>query len=238
MNAPVTPEFSPGATLSYRQPLYGRRIGDLSYSKAPEAAISLDLPLFGQGRLPSNRNPQDVRRALRYLYVFARANAATGYYTEQPTGTKSDRTAGSFTIDTRPLLIGQNLLFRPSVRFYEAQYVSSHTHFGYEQFNVALQRSYNEQTAVGIQYLYTAEHGRDPFIFDDVDNKQEIDLRGQGGIGHNILGARFKFNVSTGSLYDYQLDYSFPQKCYIPTLIYDNLSHLIGFGFNIQGVTF
>ena len=137
-----------------------------------------------------------------------------------------------------PLLVGQDLLFRPSIRFYEAQYVTSRSHYGYEQFNFALQRSYNEQSAVGVQYIYTAEHGHDPFVFDSVDNRQELDLRGQTGVGRNIFGARLKFNINTGSLYDYQLDYSFPQKCYIPTLIYDNLSHLVGFGFNIPGVTF
>ncbi len=235
---PVRPELVPYATLSYHEPIYGRVISNLSYSRLPELAASLDLPVLGNRYLPTDRDPVDVRRALRELYVFANANLSQGYYQEQPTGAKSGRIAGSLNFDTRPILIAPNTLFRPRVSFFEAHYSAGSSAFHYVQGDLGVDRVFSDRNLIGAEYIQTALSGHDPFVFDSVDTVSELDLRAQTGNSHQILGARVKTDLIHRHVFDYLFVAGFPQRCYIPTVTYERPSGSIGVGIEIPGVSF
>jgi hypothetical protein len=237
-NHPVSPQVQPVAVASYYEPLYGKRVGNLSYSRLPEFSAELDLPLWGNANLPTDRDPRDVRRALRTACWFASATVCQGYYQEQPTGAKSGRSALGLTIGARPILIADNTLFRPTVSYFNADYTYGRDHLDYNQLSLAVQRSFSEQSAVGAQYIGTKQHGTDPFVFDSVDTNQELDLNAQAGGAGSIVGGRLKFDLIRRDFYDWQLVYACPQPGYVPAVTYDHLSELLSLEFTLSGLDF
>jgi hypothetical protein len=237
-NSPVVAQLTPSATVSYRQSIYGRLIGNLSYSELPQTAAQLVIPIAGSGNLPTDRDPLAVRQALRRIYLFTIVTAQNGFYEEQPTDAQSSRSATLLTLDSRPILIADNTLFRPRLSYYTADYVTAHDRYGYEQADLSIQRSFSEETSIGAEYIGTFQGGKDPFVFDSVDAAQEFDIRGQIGGAHNIFGARLKTDLIHRSAIDWQLVYGRPLNCFTPTITYDHTSDSIGVGFSIEGITY
>jgi hypothetical protein len=237
-NRPITPDFVPYATIAYRQPVYGRSIGSLVYSRLPEGGFRFDLPVLGNGVLPTDRNPHEMRAALKKIYLYAVITGTQGYYEEQPTAAKSTRTALQINFDARPILVGRDTLFRPKFGFLDAHYGSGSVNYTYQQMDLALQRSFSDTNAIGCEYIATFQHGHDPFVFDSVDTSQEFDVRGQRGWRHLIVGARVKYDLIGLRVFDTQVSVGFPQKGLTPTLLFDHPSNSIGFNLSIPGLTY
>ena len=226
------------AAATYRERNFGRRIGDVFVSRLPEVGLYSYIPLGGRQDLPDNRDPVAVRQALRRFVWRASINPTFGRYKEQPSNIDRNRTALMVNLETRPLLIADNTLFRPRVTLFSATYPNPNQSYRYVQYSLAVGKDYSPLTGVGLEYLASHESGNSPFDFDTPNVAQELDVRGQYGDRHVVLGALLKYDLKQGGLFQEQFLFGRILHCLVPKITYSPRTGNIGLGLEIEGLTF
>lgn len=225
------------ATVAYHDRIFGKSSIDLLLSRLPEVSFPTYIPLIGHQDLPHDQDPTDVRRALRQSAVRLYITPEFGYYHEYPTGVHHSRQAISANIEARPLLIGPNTFFYPRIGVQDNTYSDGFS-YHYFQFDLGLQRYINDRTAFGVEYIKSQVRGHSPFLWDTLDTSQELDIRGQVGTNKHIVSVLLRYDLNRGDLFTWDLTYGKVLRCLVPTINYDGRSHNIGFGLNVQGLTF
>jgi len=224
-------------TVADRERIFGKRISDLTLNRLPEGYLSLYVPLLGRQTLPADEDPVDVRHALRQLALRFSFVPEWGEYEEFPTRVEHSRTALTGNIEARPLLIASNTLFLPRIGV-ESNSYSGGRSYNYIQLDLGVQHYVTDRTAFGMNYIKSQVSGHSPFLWDTLDTSQELDLRGQVGDSHHIVNVVLRYDLNRGQLYSWNVTYGRVLHCLVPTINYDARSHNIGFGLNIQGLTF
>jgi hypothetical protein len=204
----------------------------------PDTQVRLDLPLLGNPNLPINRDPYTMRSALKKIYLFSEITGESGYFKEEPSNAKTSRQSVTATVDTRPILLARNTLIRPSFVFYQAAYPSVKDHYSYQQFDLALEHIFDKTSAVSMEFLGTAQGGKDPFKFDTVDTSEELDLRAQTKLFNGAIGTHIKYDLLQHTVFNWQIGYSFLGGAIVPSITYQNPGGSIGIAINVPGLTF
>ncbi len=230
--------LSATGTASYREIVQGHETDNLFYSRLPEASLTAIAPISGPRSLPTSRDPQQMRKALKQIALYTVITPTVGRYYEYPDEVSSNRSAAQFSIESRPILVGKNLLFKPAIGYLDSTYPEKHQSFQVLQYDVAIEKYFTDETGCGFEYLQSQEHGSSPFQFDTPYTSQELDTRLQIGMPRVILGAVLKYDIRGHNLYSQQVMIAPVMRGVIPNFTYDFKDSSFGVGLDIQGLTY
>lgn len=237
----VTRSVDLTATYSGNQEFGFRRQGPLILSRLPQVTIEGELPFFGP--VPPDSN-EEARRFLRTPRFYLTGSAGIGRYSElrpreNAARTATERRSGSLGFATRPLLVGDNLLVLAQATRYENRYGLNAAHFGYDETTLAADYIFRRQTSLGASYIGRQTRGATPFLFDQLDARNEGQLRGQIALKDNrlILGAGARFDTKERKLFDLEIAVSTRRGVLEPRFTYRRLNSQFGFSIGIIGIT-
>lgn len=223
--------------VSYKERIFGKSVSDLNLSRLPEVGFVGYVPIAGRQNLPQTGDPNDVRRALRQVALRLSMTPVFGYYDEYPDDEHHGRDAIAMSLAARPVLIATNTLLIPRLGLQTNTYSGGYS-YHYFQYDLAVERFFTDRNALGLEYIKSKVGGASPFLFDQLDTSNELDLRGQIGDRRHVVNVLVRYDLNGHDLFDWDLTYGRVLHCLVPTVNYDNRSHNIGFGLNIQGLTF
>lgn len=232
-----SPTLNAEPAVSYKERIFGKSVSNLNLSRLPEVGFIGYVPIAGRQTLPATGNPQDVRHALRQIALRLSLSPQFGYYEEYPDDVHRSRDALAMSLAARPLLVAPDTLIIPRLGL-QSNIYSGRYSYHYLQYDLAVERFFTDRDAVGLEYIKSEVGGESPFIFDRLDTSNELDLRGQIGNNHHILNILLRYDLNGHDLFDWDLTYGHVLHCLVPTINYDNRSHNIGFGLNVEGFTF
>ena len=224
--------------VSYQERVYGHETDDLFYSRLPEASLIATAPISGPRALPTSHDPAQIRQALHQIALYAVITPTVGRYTENPDNITADRDAVQLNIESRPILVGNNLLFKPLVSYHDATYPEKHLAFQVFQYDFALEKYVTDETGYGIEYLDSQEHGTSPFQFDTPYTTKEFDLRLQRGFKKMIIGVVLKDDLNHNNIYEEQIMIAPIMRSLIPRFAYDFRDSTFSVGVDIKGLTY
>jgi len=222
---------------------YGtKRQGPLVLSQQPEVSLNGSLPVVGS--LPQQATDTELRRFLRVPRLQIVGGVFEGWYREhrlkQDKKTLSgDRFATTVGVGTLPLLIGEHILFRPQVVTNNFRYNSpSHSEYGYTETSLTLDYILSSRTMVGGTLIRRDQYGTTPFTFDEVDTRNEGQLRGQLALARSrfTLGTMLRYDLQQDRLFDTEFAVAWRGKAIEPRMSYQTLNNQITFGFNFPGI--
>jgi hypothetical protein len=235
---PNTITLSTTATASYLEHVYGRPTNDLFYSRLPELSFSAVVPISGPRELPTSRDPGQMRETLRQIALYAVVSPTIGRYSETPDNVTANRNLFRLDLESRPILIGNNLLFKPRLTYQTSSYPGTGDAFQFLQYDLALERYQTDRTGYGLEYQQSQEHGSSPFEFDTPYTAREVDGRVQVGTPKVILGGLVRYDLVNQNAYSEEILVAPIMRCIIPRFTYDFRTSSFGLGFDIQGLTF
>jgi hypothetical protein len=223
---------------SYQERVYGHGTDDLFYSRLPEASLILTAPISGPRVLPISHDPQQIRQALKQIALYAVVTPTIGLYHEYPDGVDSNRNAVQYNVESRPILVGNNLLFKPIITYSRSNYPTRRESFQIFQYDLALEKYQTAETGYGIEFIQSQEHGTSPFQFDTPYTTKELDTRYQYGLKHMILGAVLKYDLNNKDFYEEQIMIAPRMRTLLPRFSYDFRDSSFGIGVDIKGLTY
>ena len=235
---PNTLTLDAEGVASYQERVYGHETDDLFYSRFPEGSLIATAPISGPRALPTSHDPIQVRQALKQIALYAVVTPTIGQYYEYPDNISSNREAVQLNVESRPILVGENLLFKPVVSYRDSTYPDKREAFQLLQYDLALEKYVTDETGYGLEFIDTDEHGSSPFQFDTPYTTKELDTRVQYGLKHVILGAVLKYDINGKNLYEEQIMLAPRMRSLIPRFSYDFRDSTFGVGIDIQGLTF
>jgi len=226
------------ATASDRERVFGHDTDNLFYSRLPEGSLTCTAPISGPRTLPSSHDPGQVRASLRQIALYAVITPTVGRYYEYPDNITSNRESIETSIESRPILIGDNLLFKPTVTYQDSTYPKEHESFQVLQYDVALEKYITDETGFGLEFVDSHEDGVSPFQFDTPYATRELDGRCQVGYPRIIVGAVLRYNLTDHNLYSEEIMIAPVLRGVIPKFTYDFGDSTFGIGVDIKGLTY
>jgi hypothetical protein len=223
---------------SYREMVFGHATDTLFYSRLPEASLNAVMPISGPRSLPTSHDPGQVRAALKQIALFAVVTPTIGRYYEYPDNVTSDRESIVTSLESRPILIGDNLLFKPTISYNDSTYPGHGNSFQIYQYDLALEQYRTDESGYGIEYTDSQERGESPFQFDTPYASRELDTRFQLGRRNAIYGIVLKYDLNNQSLFSEQLMIAPKLRSFIPRFTYDFRDSAFSVGFDISGLTY
>lgn len=213
-----------------------KRQGPLLLSRLPEVRLSGSFPLVGT--IPHSASNASLRRFLQRPHLQITGEGITGHYREQQIQRERQtinggRTGISLGAGTLPLLIGEHLLLRPQVT---ANYFSYDTSgsptYRFVESRVTLDYLFYARTVIGGTYIRRDQSGTTPFTFDEVDTREEGQLRAQLALpgGKFTLASQLRYDIRQGRLFDTEIAVSWRGKTMEPRLSYRTQNKQLGFG--------
>jgi hypothetical protein len=238
MSIPNSLTLDGTGVVSYREPVYGHDTDNLFYSRDPEVSLTAVAPISGPRSIPTSHDPGQVRAALRQIALYAVLTPTFGEYYEYPDNVSSSREQGRLDIESRPILVGNNLLFKPTVSYLSSTYPKTHESFQIFQYDLALEKYLTDETGLGAEFIDSQEHGDSPFQFDTPYTSKEMDVRLQSGMAHVIFGAVVKYDLNGKKLFEEQVMIAPKMRSLIPRFTYDFADSTFAFGIDIKGLTY
>jgi hypothetical protein len=237
-NIPNTITVSATAIGSLLERVYGHDTNDLFISRVPEASLGAIVPISGPRDIPTSHDPSQVRTTLHEIALYAVITPVIGRYTESPDNVTADRESVSASLESRPILVGDNLLFKPRVTFQDSVYPGTTYSFKVFQYDLAMEKYLTDRSGYGFDYQQSDEQGSSPFQFDTPYAARELDGRFQIGWPRLIVGGLVKYNVADGQAFSEELLIAPVMRSIIPRFTYDFATNSLGLGFDIEGLTF
>lgn len=219
-----------------------KRQGALTLSRLPEGGLIGDFPLFG--RLPQHATDASLRRFLRIPRFQLFGSASAGYYQEHHYASdhatiSGDRQAVTVGIGTLPLLIADHLLVRPQFALNSFSYdTPRRSAYRYAESSITVDYLFAERTLLGFSLFRRDQSGSTPFTFDEVDTRNEGQLRGQLSLpgGKWTIGSALRLDLSQGHLFDTEIAAAWRGKTIEPRFSYQTLNNQFNVGINFPSL--
>ncbi|MBC8102066.1 MAG: hypothetical protein H7Z41_05710 [Cytophagales bacterium] len=228
--------------LSGNRDIGSKRQGPLLLSRLPEARLSGSFPLVG--RLPRAANNAEVRRFLKTPHLLLNGTVSAGRYREQRLQNdratiNSGRLEGTAGISMVPLLIGEHLLFRPQVTAHYYRYDSPGApSYRFTESSATLDYFFYSRTMIGGSYIRRDQSGRTPFTFDQVDTRDEGQLRAQVSLpgGKFTLATQLRYDLTRSKLFDTEIAVAWRGKAIEPRFSYRTQNSQFAFSLDFPGL--
>ncbi|MES2464033.1 MAG: hypothetical protein V4671_25965, partial [Armatimonadota bacterium] len=218
-----------------------KRQGPILLSRLPEARINGSFPLIS--RVPHSASNASLRRFLQRPHLQITGNGSVGRYREQRIQNdgqtiSSGRTALSVGVGMLPLLIGEHILLRPQVTAHSFRYdTQGSPAYRFVESSVTLDYIFYARTMLGGSYIRRDQSGTTPFIFDQVDTRDEGQIRGQVALpgGKFTLASQIRYDLKQSRLFDTEIALAWRGKSIEPRISYRTQNSQIGFGVTLPG---
>jgi hypothetical protein len=220
-----------GVQWQHRREFATRRQGPLLLSRTPEAIYSLLYPL-GPAR------PSITRNAMTTVRWSASLELATGRYEEVRLNESSKRVSAARTgysagVASSPLLIGRNLLAGVQLRHTELRY-SGDRRFTINETGTGLEWKPAPYTGLGVAVIQRSLRGQTPFLFDQVDARNEGQFRVRFPLGKKLAGGVLaRRDLVQNRTFDTEYTIAVRGAGIEPRLTYRTLNRQIGLRFSL-----
>jgi hypothetical protein len=226
---------------STNRDISNKRQGPLLLSRIPEVQVSGSLPLVG--KVPHGASNATLRRFLQSPHLQLTGSGIIGRYSERRLQNdqqtiSSNRVGMSLGIGTLPLLIGDHLLLRPQMN---ANYFHYNTRgastYRIIESSVTLDYIFYDRTMIGGSYIRRDQNGVTPFTFDQVDTRDEGQVRAQIALpgGKFTLASQIRYDIKQSRIFDREIAIAWRGKTIEPRLSYRTQNSQFGFGLALPG---
>ncbi len=228
--------------VSGNRDVSNKRQGPLLLSRLPEVQIGGSLPLIG--KIPQDASDTALRRFLQSPHFQLTGNIMEGRYHEQRLQNDQKtvyggRTGISAGIGMLPLLIGSHVLLRPQVtNNYFYYHTAGSPSYRFTESSMTLDYLFYGRTMIGGSYIRRDQSGGTPFTFDQVDTRNEGQLRVQIGLpgGKFTLASQIRYDLTQSHIFDTEVALSWRGKAIEPRFTYRTQNSQFGFGVTLPGL--
>jgi hypothetical protein len=209
-----------------RRELATRRAGPLLLSRTPEVFAALTYPL-GPARQPVTR---DAMKTVRWS---ASLDLVAGKYAEQQLVQKGKRVAATRTgfsagLASSPLLVAPNVLLGTGFSHTELRY-SGGRRFVVGEAAGGLEWKRAPYSGVGVAVIRRSLRGATPLLYDQIDARDEGQLRVRFPVGKNLAGGvLFRRDLTQGKTFDTEFVLGLQGSLFTPGLTYRTLNRQLG----------
>ena len=228
-------------SVSHHQEIGYRRQGPLLLSRQPEISITGQVPLV-ETAVPSD--DRGARQALRAVRVSLVGDIGTGNYSETRllggrASIRRARLSATAGVVGLPLLVGNNLLLQTQSVLHTYRYQHGGA-YGYLETSLDSDYVFAQRTALGASYISRVQRGKTPFYFDQVDTRDEGQIRGESALGHRrqyTLAALGRYDVAQHRFFDYEISAAVRGYSIEPRISFRRLNRQVLFGVALPGFT-
>ena len=227
--------------FSYHREFSGGRRGPVFFSRLPEIVTAVRFPLAPP--VPAADNEATLQ-FLKTPRLTVRGEASIGRYREiqarepERPHVAANRNRLLLGVGIAPCLLGPHFLLTAETSLHVRRYSGSKEYQVMEN-NISAQYVLAARSALGAAYIRRAAHGESPFLSDQIDARNEAQLRAQYAFpkGHYALAALARYDLDERKAFDYQFAISYRQGVVEPRLAYRTINRQIVFNIAFPGLT-
>lgn len=228
--------------FTYREPFYSGSRRDILLTRLPEAGIRFcsgpDAQRYALSRRYIDLGGETISpgdRPISKAKFNVVSEIGVGRFREEPSRTNNSRFDARTVAWLEPMAIGSRVLFSPGVSGRISLYEHGDT---YSAFAVRLAASYeiSEKSYVSFSYIANTIQGNSPFVFDNVDLKQELVGKVVFPVGTLNLELDSRYDLRNRDVYDIEITVSQRMHCLQPKITWRSRFKELTFGLSLIGL--